>query len=96
MTDKYIKDFLQSGKVPPPENDKFIEDVIRQLDLLPQPASDPGNSQEDGDIRVRLEKLDAARKALSRRIRISAFSLGIISVSSASLLVMSVLMFFFL
>lgn len=75
------------------DKDKFMkQELIRQLDLLPQPASVSGDNRVEQDIDIRLEKLNVARSALSRRIRISAFSLGVISVSSASLLAMAVLL----
>lgn len=92
MTDKQIQKYFLRSKSPAPEGDKFMEDLIRQLDLLPQPAFDDDSRADE--IAFRLERLNVARLAISKRIRISACSLGIISVSSISLLAMAVLLLF--
>ncbi len=38
-TEKDIKDFMQEHKLQVPGNDKFMSNLMRQIDLLPVPAS---------------------------------------------------------
>ena len=38
-TEKDIKEFMQAHKLQVPDNDKFMSSLMRQIDLLPVPAS---------------------------------------------------------
>ena len=38
-TEKDIKDFMQEHKLQVPDNDKFMSNLMRQIDFLPVPAS---------------------------------------------------------
>ncbi|MBO5075528.1 MAG: hypothetical protein J6C35_09515 [Bacteroidales bacterium] len=45
-TDKDIRKFLQDNKIQVLEDDAFIADLVRQIDLLPVPASLRGTDEE--------------------------------------------------
>ena len=66
-TDKDIRKFLQDNKIQMPEDDAFIADLVRQIDLLPVPASLRGTDEER--IQENMRILSLIREMLRRRCR---------------------------
>ena len=66
-TDKDIRKFLQNNKIQVPEDDAFIADLVRQIDLLPVPASLRGTDEER--IQENMRILSLIREMLRKRCR---------------------------
>jgi len=66
-TDKDIKKFLQDNEIQVPEDDAFIADLVRQIDLLPVPASLRGTDEER--IQENMRILSLIREMLRKRCR---------------------------
>ena len=66
-TDKDIRKFLQDNKIQVPEDDAFIADLVRQIDLLPVPASLRGTDEER--IQENMRILSHIREMLRKRCR---------------------------
>ena len=66
-TDKDIRKFLQDNKIQVPEDDAFISDLVRQIDLLPVPASLRGTDEER--IQENMRILSLIREMLRKRCR---------------------------
>lgn len=66
-TDKDIRKFLQDNKIQVPEDDAFIADLVRQIDLLPVPASLRGTDEER--IQENMRILSLIREKLRKRCR---------------------------
>lgn len=66
-TDKDIRKSLQDNKIQVPEDDAFIADLVRQIDLLPVPASLRGTDEER--IQENMRILSLIREMLRKRCR---------------------------
>ena len=66
-TDKDIRKFLQDNKIQVTEDDAFIADLVRQIDLLPVPASLRGTDEER--IQENMRILSLIREMLRKRCR---------------------------
>lgn len=66
-TDKDIRKFLQDNKIQVPEDDAFITDLVRQIGLLPVPASLRGTDEER--IQENMRILSLIREMLRKRCR---------------------------
>lgn len=66
-TDEDIRKFLQDNKIQVPEDDAFIADLVRQIDLLPVPASLRGTDEER--IQENMRILSLIREMLRKRCR---------------------------
>ena len=66
-TDKDIRKFLQDNKIQMPDDDAFIADLVRQIDLLPVPASLRGTDEER--IQENMRILSLIREMLRKRCR---------------------------
>lgn len=66
-TDKDIRKFLQDNKIQVPEDDAFIADLVRQIDLLPVPASLRGTDEKR--IQENMRILSLIREMLRKRCR---------------------------
>lgn len=66
-TDKDIRKFLQDNKIQVPEDDAFIADLVRQIDLLPVPVSLRGTDEER--IQENMRILSLIREMLRKRCR---------------------------
>lgn len=66
-TDKDIRKFLQDNKIQVPEDDAFIAVLVRQIDLLPVPASLRGTDEER--IQENMRILSLIREMLRKRCR---------------------------
>ena len=66
-TDKDIRKLLQDNKIQVPEDDAFIADLVRQIDLLPVPASLRGTDEER--IQENMRILSLIREMMRKRCR---------------------------
>ena len=67
IKEKDIKDFIRDNKIQIPEDDAFMTDLVRQMNLLPVPSSLSGPDEER--IKENLRILEQIRIVLKRRCR---------------------------
>lgn len=80
-TDKDIRKFMHENRMAVPKDDRFMEEVVRQINLLPVPSSLSGG----GDVEEKMALLKVIRDVLKKRARrqtlatllISAFICGL-------------------
>lgn len=70
-TEKDIRKFMQDNRISVPQDDAFMEELVRQIDLLPTPA---GLSEKDS-IQDSLRILQTIRMAMKKRHRRQALML---------------------
>lgn len=87
-TEKDIRKFFQDNKIPVPEDDAFMADLVRQIDLLPVPASLNGVDEEK--IQENMRILALIREALRKRYRRQAVKTLIIDIVLCSILFVAV------
>lgn len=70
-TEKDIRKFIQDNRISVPQDDAFMEELVRQLNLLPTPAS----LSETDTIQDNLRILQTIRMAVKKRHRRQALLL---------------------
>jgi len=70
-TEKDIRKFLQDNRITVPKDDAFMEELVRQINLLPTPAS----FSETDSIRDNLHILQTIRMTMRKRHRRQALLL---------------------
>ena len=71
-TEKEIRKFIKDNRIPVPKNDRFMSELIRQIDLLPQPAALNGSEEEL--LRQNMLLVEAIRAYLRRYLRRKAIA----------------------
>lgn len=83
-TEKDIRKFIQDNKIPVPKDEAFMADLVRQIDLLPVPASLNGVDEER--IQENLRILALIREMLRKRYRRQAAKTLIIDIVLCAIL----------
>lgn len=85
-TEKDIRKFMQDNRIPVPKDERFMADLVRQIDLLPIPASLDGDADDIRQENIRLVR--QIMEALRRRYRRQAWLTALCSVTVCVLLVL--------
>ena len=70
-TEKDIRKFMQDNRISVPQDDAFMEELVRQINLLPTPASLSGTDSIQENLRI----LQTIRMAVKKRHRRQALLL---------------------
>lgn len=76
-TDKEIRQFIRDNMPQIKGNERFMAELVRQIELLPVPASLSGKTDEE--IRTAMDLISAAARKIKRRNRIKAVSAAAVS-----------------
>ncbi len=71
-TDKEIRQFIRENMPEIKGGDKFMAELVRQIELLPVPASLAGKSE--AEIRTAMDLIAATARRIKRRNRLKAVS----------------------
>lgn len=77
-TDNEIRKFIRDNMPQVKGNDRFMDELVRQIELLPVPASLSGKSEEE--IRSAVDLIWATARKIKRRNRIKALSVTFLSI----------------
>lgn len=77
-TDNEIRKFILDNMPQVKGNDRFMDELVRQIELLPVPASLAGKSEEE--IRSAVDLIWATARKIKRRNRIKALSVTFLSI----------------
>ncbi len=81
-TEQDIRKFMQENRIPLPKDSAFMDELIRQIDLLPVPASlSDHNDKVQENIRMLTAVMDAVRRHNRKQSRRLAFVNVLISIS---------------
>ena len=76
-TDKEIRQFIRDNMPQIKGNERFMSELVRQIELLPVPASLSGKTEEE--IRTAMDLISAAARKIKHRNRIKAVSAAAVS-----------------
>lgn len=72
-TEQDIRKFMQENRIPVPKDSAFMDDLLRQINSLPVPASLSGNEDKvQENIRMVKTVLEALKKRSRRQAAIAA------------------------
>lgn len=71
-TEKEIRKFMKDNRIPVPKNDRFMSELIRQIDLLPQPAA--LNDSEEELLRQNRLLVEAIRSYMRKYLHRKAIT----------------------
>ena len=77
-TDNEIRKFIRDNMPQVKGNDRFMDELVRQIELLHVPASLAGKSEEE--IRSAVDLIWATARKIKRRNRIKALSVTFLSI----------------
>lgn len=77
-TDNEIRKFIRDNMPQVKGSDRFMDELVRQIELLPVPASLAGKSEEE--IRSAVDLIWATARKIKRRNRIKALAVTLLSV----------------
>ena len=77
-TDNEIRKFIRDNMPQVKGNDRFMDELVRQIELLPVPASLAEKSEEE--IRSAVDLIWATARKIKRRNRIKALSVTFLSI----------------
>ena len=66
VTEKDIRKFMQDNRISVPQDDAFMEELVRQINFLPTPASLSGTDSIQDNLRI-LQTIRIAMKKRHRR-----------------------------
>lgn len=90
-TEKDIRKFIQDNRITVPKDDAFMKELVRQMELLPTPASLSGNDEEK--IQENLRILSLIRQALKKRHRRQAVKTLILNAVLCVIMIAGVYLF---
>ncbi len=76
-TEKDIRKFMQDNRISVPQDDAFMEELVRQINLLPTPASLSGTDTIQDNLRI----LQTIRMAMKKRHRRQALLLALTDIA---------------
>ena len=76
-TEKDIRKFMQDNRISVPQDDAFMEELVRQINLLPTPASLSGRDSIQDNLRI----LQTIRIAMKKRHRRQALLLALTDIA---------------
>ena len=76
-TEKDIRKFMQDNRISVPQDDAFMEELVRQINLLPTPASLSGTDNIQDNLRI----LQTVRMAMKKRHRRQALLLALTDIA---------------
>lgn len=76
-TEKDIRKFMQDNRISVPQDDAFMEELVRQINLLPTPASLSGTDSIQDNLRI----LQTIRIAMKKRHRRQALLLALTDIA---------------
>lgn len=90
-TEKDIRKFIQDNRITVPKDDAFMKELVRQMELLPTPASLSGDDEEK--IQENLRILSLIRQALKKRHRRQAVKTLILNAVLCVIMIAGVYLF---
>ena len=90
-TEKDIRKFIQDNRITVPKDDAFMKELVRQMELLPTPATLSGNDEEK--IQENLRILSLIRQALKKRHRRQAVKTLILNAVLCVIMIAGVYLF---
>ena len=76
-TEQDIRKFIQENRIPVPKNDAFMDELVRQINLLPTPASLAGRELR---IQENMRMLTAVMEVVRKHNRKQVILLAIVNV----------------
>ena len=76
-TEQDIRKFIQENRIPVPKNDAFMDELVRQINLLPTPASLAGRALR---IQENMRMLTAVMEVVRKHNRKQVILLAIVNV----------------
>ena len=76
-TEQDIRRFIQENRIPLPKNSAFMDELVRQINLLPTPAS---LTEREAKIQENMRMLTAVMKAVRKHNRKQLLLLALVNV----------------